>query len=183
MIVNIHSDRNRYGGVILSYHVYIDNVQLFGNDEDIPAWNEFIRSQGIEINEETHEYEGEITDFMGMIVCLEQIVLQVQADLEPIFKSQKEPILSFRGNQQSILDYSHIFDSLRNQESFGHTYGKGTSLFEELFDVVNNGRGFLPYLAYVVCKPKLKPAKVFSTPNHFHCFEFKPGCSCHVKAL
>lgn len=77
MIVNIHSDRNRYGGDILSYHVYIDNVQLFGNDEDIPACNEFIISQGIEIDEETHEHEGDITDFMGMIVCLENIVMQV----------------------------------------------------------------------------------------------------------
>lgn len=61
----------------MSYHVYIDNVQLFGNDEDIPDCNEFIISQGIEIDEETHEHEGDITDFMGMIVCLENIVMQV----------------------------------------------------------------------------------------------------------
>ena len=174
MIVNIHNDRNRYGGDILSYHVYIDNVQLFGNDEDIPAWNEFIMSQGIEIDEETHEYEGDITDFMGMIVCLENIVIQVQLDLES----------SFEGNPQSILDYSYIFDSLKNQglQSF-ITYGKGTSLFDELLNVIINSRGFLPYLAYDVCKCKLKPTTVFSTPNHFRCFEFKPGCSCHVKAL
>ena len=91
----------------MSYHVYIDNVQLFGNDEDIPAWNEFIKSQGIEIDEATHEYEGEITDFMGMIECLEFIVQNIQSNLNPIFKGPKDESLSFLGNQQSILDYSY----------------------------------------------------------------------------
>lgn len=168
----------------MSYHVYIDGVQLFGNDEDIPAWNDFIKSQGIEIDEDTHAYEGEITDFMGMIQCLELIVKRIQSDLYPVvFRGPKDENLSFRGNQQSILDCSYIFDKLNDHITSGTTLGKGTSLLDELLDIVKNGCGFIPYLAYVVCKPKLKPAKVFSTPDHFHCFEFKPGCSCHVKAL
>ena len=167
----------------MSYHVYIDGVQLFGNDEDIPAWNDFIKSQGIKIDEDTHAYEGEITDFMRMIECLELIVQNIQSNLNPIFKGPKDESLSFLGNQQSILDYSYIFDRLNDHVTSGPTLGKGTSLLDELLDVVNNGRGFTPYLAYLICRPKLRQVKIFSTPDHFNCFEFKPGYSCHVKAL
>ena len=48
----------------MSYRIRVNGVQIFGNNESYPEWEEFIRSQGIEIGEEGN-YEGGDNRFYG----------------------------------------------------------------------------------------------------------------------
>ena len=36
----------------MSYRTYVNDVQVFGNDEYYSEWIEFIKAQGIDVNEE-----------------------------------------------------------------------------------------------------------------------------------
>ena len=47
----------------MSYRTYVNNIQIFGNDESFKEWFLFLESQGIEIDEEGH-YDGYISDLL-----------------------------------------------------------------------------------------------------------------------
>lgn len=63
----------------MSYRTKIENFQIFGNNESYEEWINFIKSQGIIINEEGL-YSGEIKDFMGMITVLENITMNIEKE-------------------------------------------------------------------------------------------------------
>lgn len=63
----------------MSYRTYVNNYQIFGNEEYYDEWIEFIQSQGIEVDEEGC-YEGEITDFMSGLVVCENIVNKLEKE-------------------------------------------------------------------------------------------------------
>lgn len=56
----------------MSYRTYIDEEQIFGNNDYFKEWEEFIKSQGIEIDEEGG-YSGEITDVQGLFETIDKI--------------------------------------------------------------------------------------------------------------
>lgn len=56
----------------MSYRTTVNGTQIFGNNEYYIEWENFIKSQGIEINEDGC-YDGEITDVMGMFDVIDKI--------------------------------------------------------------------------------------------------------------
>lgn len=36
----------------MSYRIYVNDTQLFGNNESYPEWDDYVKSQGIEIGPE-----------------------------------------------------------------------------------------------------------------------------------
>lgn len=60
----------------MSYRTYVNGVQVFGNNEYYDEWIDFIKSCGIQVDEDG-AYEGDITDFMGALVVVEKITLQL----------------------------------------------------------------------------------------------------------
>ncbi len=56
----------------MSYRTTVNGTQIFGNNEYYIEWENFIKSQGIEIDEEGC-YDGEITDVMGMFDAIDKI--------------------------------------------------------------------------------------------------------------
>lgn len=56
----------------MSYRTSVNNTQIFGNNEYYIEWENFIKSQGIEIDDEGC-YDGEITDVMGMFNTIDKI--------------------------------------------------------------------------------------------------------------
>jgi hypothetical protein len=65
----------------MSYRTTIESVQLFGNNESYPQWIEFIKSQGISVDADGC-YEGDITDFMGAVKAVEEIVMELHQQRE-----------------------------------------------------------------------------------------------------
>lgn len=166
----------------MSYRTYVNDKQLFGNNESYGKWMDFIAKQGIEINEEG-DYEGHITNFMGALEVLEEIALDIQKEREEriaeIKKSTRrddpetqEKMLS---RVRSLYDLSYIPSNITEDKYVRN------GLFDELYELVNNGYLFLPMAFYLACKDQLQPAKQHIN-KRWRSYELKPGQSIHVKA-
>lgn len=183
----------------MSYRTYIDDTQIFGNNDSYPEWYDFIKSQNIDVDEEGG-YEGNITDFMGMLKTLETISMRLEKERReqvatPIehkkqLNSQDEMDAFddyFNTKQQSLLDNSHIYDDIlkanETVKDLNPEYQDYTeSLFDKLKNLIHNGYMFMPITAYNACKEKLQPCRPFSTPKHFNCYTLKDGMTIHVRA-
>lgn len=56
----------------MSYRTYINDTQVFGNNEFYQEWADFLLSKGIEIDEEGL-YDGYIDDLQGMFNVIDRI--------------------------------------------------------------------------------------------------------------
>lgn len=173
----------------MSYRTKIENFQIFGNNESYEEWINFIKSQGIVINEEGL-YSGEIKDFMGMITVLENITMNIEKErmkkreklcneIRDLSKEEQEIMLSSVYGIKSIFDLSNIYKKVKDvdqNEMFPD------SLFDELIDVANQGYMFLAYSAYMACKDKIEKDKCFADKKHFNCYKLKEGKTISVSA-
>jgi hypothetical protein len=167
----------------MSYRTYIEENQVFGNNEYYPEWLEFIKSQGIEVDDDGC-YEGEIHDFMGALVTIENIVMRLYKETE----DRRERLGGKIGNKKiyGFFDMTHIADTIamNNQvdENGKRLFECGDSLFDELCGVINNSYAFMPYAFFVSCEDKLEPVDSFTTKDHFYCYKLKDGETISVKA-
>lgn len=56
----------------MSYRTRINETQIFGNNECYQEWIDFIRSEGIEVDEES-SYDGYIENLQGMFDVIDKI--------------------------------------------------------------------------------------------------------------
>lgn len=163
----------------MSYRTYIEDMQIFGNNELYDEWIEFLQSQGVEINEEGI-YNGEITDFMGALQVIEKITLRLTKERKRLIEKFNEN--NHKNKFRNLFDFTNIPDKLENQPKIeGYEY-MSFSLFDELEEIVNNSYAFMPFTFYLACKDKLEPDKSFAIDNHFSCFKLKDGESIKVSA-
>ena len=125
----------------MSYRIYVNNHQLFGNNDCPNKWIDFIKSQGIEVSEDGM-YKGEIKDFMECLNTVEDIVF----DMNKKIQSYNE---SLTDDYKNVLERQELFDlsNLINDKS---------SLLFSLQNLVSNGYLFLPYQLYEICKDKIE---------------------------
>jgi hypothetical protein len=152
-------------------------VQIFGNNEYYEEWLEFIKFQGITVNEDG-QYNGEITDFMGALVVVEKITLRLNKEHDELEQKWNGKL----GIQkiQKYFDFTYIPDKFANVDS--PVDELDNSLFDSLKDMVENSYALLPYTFYSACEDLLDRDHIFSTPGHFHCYKLKDGESIHVEA-
>ena len=182
----------------MSYRTTIEDFQIFGNNEIYPEWLEFIKSQGITIDEEGN-YSGEIHDFMGMLTTIETIVLNLEKERQKEIESLRQREIKAKNAREdtkfftealhnpesryykhSMFDLTNIYrDTLRDMNEKGPYLN---SLSDRIFEIVSTGYIFMPYQVYNVCMDKLEPCEEFSTPNHFLCYRLKDGETIHVSA-
>jgi hypothetical protein len=167
----------------MSYRTCVEGSQIFGNNEYYPEWIEFIKSQGIEVDDEQC-YEGEIHDFMGALVTIEKIVMRLHKEKEEL--RQKLGGTIGKKKIYGLFDFTHIVDNIamNNQvdESGKRMFEYGDSLFDELYGVVNSSYSFMPYAFFTACEDKVESLDAYSTKDHFHCYKIKDGQTIHVKA-
>ena len=63
----------------MSYRTYINNTQVFGNNECYPEWIKYVESKGITVGEDG-DYEGELDDFMEALDVVESIVMRLESE-------------------------------------------------------------------------------------------------------
>ena len=160
----------------MSYRTYVNGVQIFGNGEYYPEWIDFIKSQGIEIDEDG-DYEGYITDFMGAVTVIENIVMRLNKEQEARKKRFGEKI--GKNKIESLFDFTNKIQKVEKQDASETT---GYSVLDELFDIVELTYAFMPYMFYKACESDLVKEHIYSTANHFRCFKLKEGTRIHVKA-
>ena len=89
----------------MSYRTYINNTQVFGNNECYPEWIKYVESKGITVGEEG-DYEGEIDDFMEALDVVELIVIRLESERRER-KKKGEKFCS-----QSIFDLGDIYNEV-----------------------------------------------------------------------
>lgn len=177
----------------MSFRTMINGVQIFGNNETYPEWEHFIQLNGIEIDEDGC-YDGEITDFMDALECIEEIVMRLekerQIEIEELRKKEKDNPTdqeyyneflhkpTSRFYKTSLFDLYSIYLETVNTIQLNDDYEE--SLFDRLLNVIENNYCFLPYQFYLACKNVLIKTSSFSTSKHFHCFQVAPGKTIHV---
>ena len=154
----------------MAYRTYMNNTQIFGNNKYYPEWVEFLKTQGIEEDEEGC-YKGELMDFMGALEAMEKIVLRLHKEREAGKKTCPE---AYRG----LFDFSSLAESLENKENDKFH----TSLFDGLLDLTRDGYAFLPYALYAACKDSLEKMEPWAAEGHLHCYRLKEGQAIKVKA-
>lgn len=152
----------------MSYRTYINNTQVFGNNEYYPKWIEYIKSKGITVNEEGC-YEGELTDFMEALDVIEEIVL----DLESERRIRKEKGEKFRTT--SIFDLGNIYDDVVNNPT-------EESLLDKEIHYIENGYMFLPYVFFKACEDIIEYKGIGIRQKHARIFRLKEGCTITVNA-
>ena len=70
----------------MSYRTYVNDVQVFGNNEYYPEWIEFIKTQGIDVNE-----NGNYENFI--LKCQERLCTAAQLE---IMRQTRDTLLKYR---------------------------------------------------------------------------------------
>lgn len=149
----------------MSYRTTINGSQLFGNNEFYGEWIDFIKSQGIKIDDDGN-YKGEIADFMAALTVIEKITMRLH----------QERICN--QNTKNLFDFSYIPATVEKDKEDEY----GQSLLDAEIELVSNAYAFLPYQFYTFCKDQLDKEHLFTTPGHVYSFKLKPGETIKVEA-
>lgn len=159
----------------MSYRTYVNNRQIFGNDECYPEWIKFIESQGIQVDEDGR-YEGELTDFMAAMEAIENIVLDIEAGIQKDLSSMT-PRAREATRLHSLFDLGHIKKALNEVKNEADYW---PHLFDELYDTIECGYLFMPVVFYDACRDDLELD--VRHPNRFRAYKLKPGKTIHISA-
>lgn len=144
----------------MSYRTYVNDEQLFGNNECYIKWITYIQSKGIEVDEDGC-YEGELDNFMEALDVIESIVIELEEDA-----------LAHRNT--SIFDLSSIYKEATDQKY------PISILDNELR--INDFYMFLPYAFYNFCKDSLEQKDTVLNQKHMNVYELKSGHKIKVSA-
>ena len=99
----------------MSFRHYIDGVQIFGNNDYYPEWEDFLEKNGVKVDKDDGFYEGYITDVKGMFETIDTIVRNMLketegriADLADLNYSIKDDMPILKMNQY-VIDNYYIF--------------------------------------------------------------------------
>lgn len=152
----------------MSYRTYVNDTQVFGNDECYSKWMGYIKSKGIEINVDGC-YEGELDDFMEALDVIEDIVI----DIEKERRENKANGLKYRNT--SIFDLSNIYDDVVE-------FPNETSLLDEELHYLECGYMFMPYAFYKACEDVIEFKGYSFKSKHDRVYRLKDGCKIRVSA-
>lgn len=154
----------------MSYRTYVNDTQIFGNNEAYPEWFEYLRSKGIHCDKEGN-YEAELDNFMEALEVMEQIVVRLITEREKLIK------INLRKRQ--IYDGHSIYEDYLEQKK--PDYGIREGLLGLEMDFVKNGYFYMPLAFYAACKEMLEPATK-PINNRLDAYVLKPGCKIRVRA-
>jgi hypothetical protein len=174
----------------MSYRMYVEDFQLFGNNEQYKIWDDFIRSEGIKISEDGY-YDGYITNIPGAIHALEEIIIQIATDrinrldkytkeLDDELKdldseeAEKERKHFLKYGPKDIFDYRDIYQKYKEQDE---SYG----LIAELDNLYNEGYLFFGSNFIKACGKKIHWT-IDKEHDYSMTWEIRDGEKIHVYA-
>ena len=176
----------------MSYRTYVEDYQIFGNNEGYDEWFDFIKSEGIEVDEDGC-YDGYITNIMGAIETLETIIENFEKDrrlrideFKKAYKNvSKEDLEKIKKNTfvpTSIFDHRSTFDNYLLQKEKYKDDEYRNSLTDLMMDLYNNGYIFMSINFIEACGDKIESDRHFAIPGHFYCYKLKEDEKIHVHA-
>ncbi len=129
----------------MSYRTEIDNTQIFGNNEYYEEWIDFIKSKGIEVDEDG-SYDGEIDDIQGMFEVIDKIARR-------LIKERHEEVLNGKKNfkGEPVKELTDLSGSIYLDDE------TPILMFNQM--MIEEAYCFLPYQVYLAVKDKIEPTK------------------------
>lgn len=158
----------------MSYRTSIEGVQIFGNDEYYADWIDFVKSNGIVVDEEGG-YEGDITDVEGLFKVIDRITRKIIAKQhEKVVRHEKT--FTRKGEQpcREVTDFSNSL--LLSDDT-------PLLVFNEM--IIEQSYAFFPYVVFQAVKSKIVPCEPYKddTVEWNGCsFKIKDGEKIHIKA-
>ena len=152
----------------MSYRTYVNDTQIFGNNECYPEWINYIKSKGIEIGE-GGRYTGELDDFMEALDVVESIVMNLEARKREN-KKNGSPFHS-----ESIFNLGEIYDTVAANPD-------DESLLDKEIEYVNNAYMFMPYAFLKACEDIVEYTGLSFEGKHTGMYKLKDGCKIKVTA-
>ena len=154
----------------MSYRTRVNGVQIFGNNEGYDEWFDFLKSKGIEIDEDGL-YDGYIDDLQGMFNTIDKITQRlIDERHEQVIRGEK----TWDGkNYKELTDLSGSMwlDS------------KTPLLFN--LRMIEEAYCFLPYQVFMAVKDIIeKTDKPYIGDKEWFCcsYKLKEGKKIHVSA-
>lgn len=153
----------------MSYRTKVNGYQIFGNNESYKEWLNFIKSKGIEVDNDGC-YEGDITDVMGAIETLESIVKSLEENYRK------------RNPNKSLFDFRSTYDNYIKRITNYPDDDCNSSITDDLMEIIDNAYIFIPIAFINACDDLIERAPTWSTKNHLYCYKLKEGAKIHVSA-
>lgn len=182
----------------MSYRTEINDVQIFGNNECYPQWIEFIKAQGIDVDEDGC-YSGEITDVMGALSTIEDIIVQMESERKEHITDTQKRFLKNNAERpfgecideynrlfnktpmnRHIWDFSTTYDLFEKEKDCDIEYRMSlTDCFQEIYE---DAYLFMNFAFLRACEDDIEHAESGSVPGHFRCYKVKEGHTIKVRA-
>lgn len=156
----------------MAYRTYVNGTQIFGNNEYYKDWIDFLKSKGIDIDEEGI-YEGEIDDVMGIFSVIDKITRElINKRHEEVKKGQ----VNFDG--KPLREMTDLSDSMWLRDD------TPILMFNE--QMVEHAYCFLPYQVYMAIQDKIERTDYILDKNgidwSFCTYKIKDGEKIKVSA-
>lgn len=152
----------------MSYRTYVNNTQIFGDNESYPEWINYIKSKGIKVGEDDN-YTGELDNFMEALDVIESIVMKLETER----RENKKNGLSF--HSKSIFDLGEIYDIVAAGPD-------DESLLDREIEYVKNAYMFMPYAFLKACENIVEYTGLSFEGRHTRMYKLKDGCKIKVTA-
>lgn len=145
----------------MSYKTYINDTQIFGDNESYPEWIAYIKSKGIEVGK-YDSYTGELDNFMEALDVIESIVMKLEKERR-VF------------HLKSIFDLGEIYNAVAAGQN-------DESLLDKEIEYVDNAYMFLPYAFLKACEDIVEYVGLSFDGRHTRIYKLKDGCKIKVTA-
>lgn len=152
----------------MSYKTYVNDTQIFGNNECYPEWIAYIKSKGIEVGE-NDSYTDELDNFMEALDVIESIVMKLEAKR----RENKKNGLSF--HSKSIFNLGEIYDAVATDPD-------EESLLDSEIEYIQNAYMFMPYAFLKACEDIVEYTGLSFEGRHTRIYKLKDGCKIKVTA-
>ena len=156
----------------MSYITSVNGVQIFGNNEYYIEWKNFIKSHGIEIDDDGC-YDGEIDDIMGMFDTIDKITKRLIEERKRQIQNKEtdyegKPLLELTDLSNSMWLDNNTPILMFNEQMLKYAYC------------------FLPYQVYLAVKDVIEPThEVYKKDGvnwNFCTYKLKDGAKIRVHA-
>ena len=156
----------------MSYITSVNGVQIFSNNEYYIEWENFIKSHGIEIDDDCC-YDGEIDDVMGMFDAIDKITRR-------LIEERKRQIY----NKETDYEGKPLLELTDLSNSMWLDNNTPILMFNE--QILKYAYCFLPYQVYLAVKDVIEPThEVYKKDGvnwNFCTYKLKDGAKIRVHA-
>ena len=164
----------------MSYRTYVNGTQIFGNNDGYIEWFDFLKSKGVEINEDGL-YDDYIDDLQGMFEVIDKITKRlIDERHEQVVKGETnwdgEPYKELTDLSESIYLNDKTPILMYNMQMINHAYCfLPYQVFMAVEDIIE--KTDKPYIVEKANKPYISEKEWY-----FCSYKLKDGERIHVSA-